>query len=260
MNQIIIALSGRKGSGKNTLSTSIRRWYHSDFCKKTGCNWGRDEITFECSFADNLKQFCIDTLGLRPEQCYGSDEEKNQPTQYDWNNAPKFLQWKFDDPFAKKMVEEGKTQDELMNAYFMRKYSHMISHPPSQHALSFQDGYMTGREIMQLFGTDLIRQTFGNVWADATIRSIKRMGRPMSIITDNRFPNEVESVLKQPGGYIIRLTRSPFGTEDVHPSESALDGYDWNRDKCFVLNNVDMTIQQQNDAVIPILEEITKES
>jgi len=250
MNQIIIAMSGRKGSGKNTASDYIAEWFYQNV-GATRPGLGRKDVTFECSFADNLKQFCIDTLGLDHKQCYGTDEEKNTPTKYKWSDAPKFLQWKFGDTEAKNLVEVGKTQNELMEIY---------------HAIEvfrgdpvYQEGYMTGREIMQLFGTDLIRQTFGNVWAEATIRSIKRAGKPMSIITDNRFPNEIESILSQPYGYIIRLTRSPYGTKDVHPSESALDGYNWNRDKCFILDNAKMNITQQNKATIPILKEIIKE-
>jgi len=112
---------------------------------------------------------------------------------------------------------------------------------------------MTGREVMQIFGTECVREIFGNVWADATLRSIKKNGRYLSIITDNRFPNEIEAVLSEPNGYIIRLTRSPFGAEDFHSSESSLDNFNWQRNKCYVLDNSKMTIAQQNEAVLPIL-------
>ena len=109
---------------------------------------------------------------------------------------------------------------------------------------------------MQLIGTELIRETFGNVWAKATIRRIKKSGKPLSLITDNRFPNEIEAVLDEPNGYVIRLTRSPFGIDDRHPSESSLDDYDWNRDRCFVLDNAKMSIEEQNEAIVPILKDI----
>lgn len=247
--QIIIAISGRKGSGKNTLSKSIREWYCQSYHSNSLLpNQTMDDHTFECSFADNLKGFCINTLGLTYEQCYGTDEEKNTPTQYNWDSAPKFLRWKFADEVAKHMVSDGATQNELME-----KYSAVLS---SEEERVYQSGHMTGRDIMQLFGTDLIRQTFGNVWAEATVRLIKRRNKDLSIITDNRFPNEINAVLQEPGGYIIRLTRSPWGTDDPHPSESALDDYDWNRCKCFVLDNSNMTIEQQSKEVIPILKQI----
>lgn len=250
MGQIIIAMSGRKQAGKNTLGQFIRRYYIERKCQvKSAFSIAQlDEYTIECSFADNLKEFCVDTLGLPYETCYGTDEEKRRPTGYQWENVPDFFRWKFADSFAKRLVAAGKNQNELMNAYMAR------IHDSEQ--LELAKGSMSGRDIMQLFGTDLIRQTFGNVWAKATIRRIKKNGKPFAVITDNRFPNEVAAVLDEPNGYIIRLTRSPFGTKDVHPSESALDGFDWNRERCFVLDNASMTLEQQEEAIKEIINPI----
>lgn len=249
MKQIIVAMSGRKQAGKNTLGQFIRRYYVEI------ANWPPvsqdtlvDEHTMECSFADNLKEFCIDTLGLPYEACYGTEEEKKRPTQYNWEDAPKFLRWKFQDSYAQQAVAQGLSQDDLHEIY-----GRCINDCAPMH---FSNGPMTGRDIMQLCGTDLIRQTFGNVWANATIRRIQKNGKPFSVITDNRFPDEIEAVLAEPHGYIIRLTRSPFGTKDAHPSESALDGFEWNRERCFVLDNAEMTIQEQSEAIKPIMDQI----
>ncbi len=38
------------------------------------------------NFADNLKRICIDVLGLTERQCYGTDEEKNSKTNFDWSD------------------------------------------------------------------------------------------------------------------------------------------------------------------------------
>ena len=62
--------------------------------------------------------------------------------------------------------------------------------------------------------------------------------------------------MEEPKGYVIRLTRSPFGLDDIHPSEAALDDFDWNEERCFTLNNADMTLEEQKEAVGPILNEI----
>lgn len=265
MDQIIVAMSGRKQAGKNTLGQYIRRYYVEQKCsvKSVFSSAQLDDHTTECSFADNLKEFCIDTLGLPYEACYGTDDEKRAPTQYSWDDVPKFLRWKFADPRAKKLVAQGKSQDLLMDAYYNAQLSQVAQTQgldlPMHLQLAeplLQKGAMSGRDIMQLFGTDLIRQTFGNVWANATIRRIKKARKPFSVITDNRFPNEVEAVLAEPKGYIIRLTRSPFGTNDVHPSESALDGFDWDRDRCFVLDNAAMTLTEQEQAIKPIIDQV----
>ena len=39
------------------------------------------------SFADNLKELCMNILGLTYEQCYGTDEEKNSPTDINLSDA-----------------------------------------------------------------------------------------------------------------------------------------------------------------------------
>jgi len=204
----IIALSGKKGSGKNTLSSYIVSYidkYYSD-----------QFPVGEFAFADGIKDFCIDILGLEYNQCYGSDDDKNTLTHYEWENTP--------------------NRDVGYHGYTRK--------------------YMTGREVMQVFGTECVRSWFGNVWAEATIRKIRQKKRSCALITDNRFPNEVETVLKQPRGYIIRLTRAPFVESDSHSSEIALDDFDWNRPRCFVIDNARMNKEEQKKAVIPILQKI----
>lgn len=250
--QIIIALSGRKNAGKNTIATFIAEYYMET---EVGIPNNQppvlmSDLVLECSFADQLKEFCINTLGLCREQCYGSDDEKNSLTEYKWEDAPRFLAWKFGNKSGKAGVAAGWSQDKLM-----MYHSKFFKNDATQWE-NYQSGYMTGREVMQIVGTDLMRQTFGNIWAAATIRYIKRNGKPLNIIADNRFPNEIAAVLAEPNGYIIRLTRSPFGTKDVHPSESALDNYEWKKECCYVLDNTSMTIKEQNDAVAPIIDEI----
>lgn len=258
-DQIIIALSGRKGSGKNTVAKFIAEYFVKHYCPEYSSVpfWTsecfeqlvRDNV-IECSFADKLKEFCLETLDLPYESCYGSDEEKNAPTQYLWENAPSFLRWKFGgDPVANDLIASGCSTDYLMDAYYCR----LLSLTPDRDRL--KTGPMTGREIMQIFGTDLIRHTFGNVWARATVQHIKKFGHSLAIITDNRFENEIKEVLRAKG-YIIRLTRSPYGYNDVHPSESALDHYDWNQERHFVVDNKDLNIEKTNEAIRPLLDQI----
>ena len=246
-DQIIIALSGRKNAGKNTLSQIIGAEFYNLHNKSF----------YECSFADDLKRFCIDTLGLEEKQCYGSDSDKNTLTRYKWENVESFLAWKFgsrqfSDSFGDIQLLKG-LHGSLRNDYYERVESRLWK------PLGIRSGAMSGRDIMQLFGTELIRENFGNIWADATIRRIKRQSDLLATIVDNRFPNETESILNEPNGYVIRLTRSPFGFEDQHPSEASLDNFDWNRPKCFVLDNQLMSIEQQNEAVKGILHQILQE-
>ncbi|NMC62387.1 MAG: hypothetical protein GYA55_04395, partial [SAR324 cluster bacterium] len=85
MKQTIIALSGRKCAGKNEVGKYIIGYF-----ERMGVS------VYQCSFADTLKDFCIETLGLTYEQCYGTDEQKNSSTKYLWENVGDlFLRWRF---------------------------------------------------------------------------------------------------------------------------------------------------------------------
>lgn len=266
MQQTIIALSGKKGSGKNTLADFISKWF-----LEQNDHLLLDQVRIY-SFADTLKDFCIETLGLTREQCYGTDEQKNSPTSYLWENVQDiYLRWKFSE---RDFVGDGRTtiisssiEDKQSREYFWECVSR-------GYVPSLRSGPMTGRECMQVFGTELIRATFGNVWAQSTKRKIKKEGNPLALISDLRFQSEIPTVIwngdyafplirfktevpifTESGGYVIRLTRAPF-PDDNHPSEIDLDGYDWNKPNCFLLDNAKMSIEEQNEAVLPILKQI----
>lgn len=69
----IIAFAGRKQSGKTTCSEFIQSLYPTS------------SVVY--NFADPLKKgICIDILGLSYDQCYGTDEEKNELVDCYWEN------------------------------------------------------------------------------------------------------------------------------------------------------------------------------
>jgi hypothetical protein len=96
---------------------------------------------------------------------------------------------------------------------------------------------MTSRELLQYFGTDIMRQMYTNIWVDHAINTIEREQSELAILADVRFPNEVEAV-KKAGGKVIRLTREC--KNDEHSSECALDEdrYDW-KNFDFIVDNTD---------------------
>lgn len=76
----IIAFSGRKQSGKSTAGEYLQQLIYS-------ANPKINVKTY--SFADPLKKnICVDLLGLTPQQCWGSDEDKNSLTKLLWENMP----------------------------------------------------------------------------------------------------------------------------------------------------------------------------
>ena len=119
---------------------------------------------------------------------------------------------------------------------------------------SHNEGHMTAREVMQFVGTDFFRKLYPNVWADATIRRVMAEGSAFVIVTDCRFPNEVDAV-HQSGGKVIRLTRNG-NDPDNHASETALDkaNFDWNQFDA-VIDNENLDMRQSNEAVYNQLRE-----
>ncbi len=170
------------------------------------------------SFADILKLSCVAIFGLEYKQMNGTDEQKNSPTKFKW------------DDFDHVLLD--KTRDDIKDK-------------------GIWDEPMTGRHILQVMGTDIFRSIYGNVWVDACIRNIQDDNVELAIIIDCRFPNEVKGI-QDAGGKVVRLTRAPFKDTDTHVSETALDGY---VGYDFILDNENIDIPQQNEQINKMLKE-----
>ena len=107
---------------------------------------------------------------------------------------------------------------------------------------------MTAREFLQYFGTDVCRAMYEDIWVDRCLTDIAFEQPLLAIIDDCRFPNEATAI-KNVGGKVVRLTRSPH--KDSHKSESALDG--WGGFDA-VIDNQDMNIQETAESLINILD------
>lgn len=172
----------------------------------------------EFSFAKPLKDMCIDLLGLTYEQCYGTDEQKNSLTNLLWEDMPGFIKIVLDD--------EG----------------FAVLEP-------IRKGLMTAREVLQYVGTDIFRKIYEKVWTANGIKRFIASATGFGAFSDVRFPNELD-VIHDEGGKVVRFLRRP--KIDLHKSEIAMDelpddAYD------AVLDNRDMSIPEQNEAVHQIL-------
>lgn len=113
---------------------------------------------------------------------------------------------------------------------------------------------MTYRDLLQKLGTEAMRNGLHkNVWvnalfADFNIDEDEQI--PYWIITDSRFPDELEAVKKHNGITIkvIRDSGNTIGT--THTSETALDNYtEWD----YVIDNTG-TLEELKTQVLSILE------
>ena len=81
----IIGFAGRKQSGKTTSCEYVKQLMCQASRQISDCGDFPIKIY---NFADPLKQLCIDILGLTEEQCYGTDDNKNEKVECYRNYAP----------------------------------------------------------------------------------------------------------------------------------------------------------------------------
>ncbi len=97
------------------------------------------------------------------------------------------------------------------------------------------------RELLQRFGTEVGREMWGeDFWVNAAIDSIED-GSKM-VVSDVRYPNEANAI-KKLGGEVWRVVRPGYGAANDHPSEHALNDYEFDR----VLDN---------DGSVPLLYDV----
>jgi hypothetical protein len=220
---VVLGFSGKKQSGKDTLLTGLSP-YLSGTVKKY-------------SFADGLKTFLVDVMGLRPDQVWGTDEQKNSKTTYLWEHLPEFMRWENGGRWVDFGGPELQVQLPLFeNSIGINEFSPerlywslragSNSQQPGFVPFNLKNGAMSARELMQVMGTDICRRMFSqHIWVHATFRTIAKDGVDFAIIPDLRFQSEIQGVMSR-GGLIVRLMRD-VSQGDEHPSETALDGYDW---------------------------------
>ena len=213
----LIAIGGKLGSGKDTVGEIIQYLTGVDANGKfsKGLNWSHTSSFEIKKFAGKLKTIASLVTGV-PVEKFEDQEFKQKYMSEEWNNPNPVI------------YENG-------NKAWMP---------------------MTYREFLQKLGTEAMRDGLHtNVWVNAlfadyhptpnksmeesfeeqfvTGRSEIHYKLPNWIITDMRFPNEMEAVVERKG-ITIRVVRSfnhkmgskETGTLDLtplHPSETALD-------------------------------------
>ena len=184
---MIIGINGKIGAGKDTVGTIIQGLLYTN----------KDQSSEIKKFAGKMKQIASILTGISVE---------------------KFEDQEFKECFLD--VEWGTIQDIPLNSI-----------PPFAD-MQF-NVMMTVREFLQKLGTEAMRDGLHtnvwvnglheNVWVNALFADYKKKSN--WIITDMRFPNEMEAVVKR-HGITIRVTRpvkKSKNTPKLHSSETALD-------------------------------------
>ena len=184
------------------------------------------------NFADPLKRMLMVMFGLSREQVYGSNEQKNSLTEVRWENMPGVI--------TPKDIEYMEHDNKVLAPYNIKDLR------LTQHA----EGAMTARELMQYFGTDIMRKIKDNVWPDLCLNQIKQDNSNLAVIGDCRFKNEIDAV-QTAGGKVIGLTKNAHAS-DGHASEQIANYLD---DCDYVVDNENMTIEEQCQAVLEKVKE-----
>ena len=245
----IIGFAGRKQSGKNTSCNFImaHKLFQYGVCKKASLNkdgniivsdlfgegvsdldwipltpdyvntdmlFGNFSVCKIYAFADPLKEFCINVLGLEHRQVYGTDADKNSYTHLRWENMPGVI-------CHPNYVECG-------NA------THSDIDPSEIGLIIHKPGPMTAREVLQFVGTEIFRKMYQKVWIDALIRRIRKDKPDIALICDVRFDDEILA-LQEENAVVIGLLRDVHNSQGSHASEKT------NFDLCnYVIDNTNM--------------------
>ena len=255
---MLIGISGKISSGKDTVGKIIQYlvwksrvergelplsvYSFSDFARET--SFGKNQSNFEIKkYADKLKDFVCMLIGCTREQL--EDQEfKNKELPEEWDT------FYISNPKLGKLYYPFSSEREA-NDFALEEVT------PKGIFWRIEEQKTTPRLLLQIIGTECIRdKVHPNAWVNALFADYKyeihrsevptraagfidQHVYPNWIITDMRFPNELEAV-KSRGGITIRVNRNfhmdlPNGihvetirkgslTEiEEHPSETALD-------------------------------------
>lgn len=251
----IIALTGKKGTGKTTLAMYIKSlimrhsgliinddlngvFSSSGICQKIEDPYNIyinniyldidscDSIKI-CSFAHGLKKVATDILGLDDNQVYGTQEEKNSPTEYLWENMPLWIRW--DNSKRKSIFSQNEHSNvkikELNIVGSIKNEQDLWNCCLDFNALPIylKSGAMSAREVLQILGTDIFRKMFDeNVWVNCVKNYIQKSDAEYFIIDDMRFESELNIISENFDHLVINLNRC-MDSDDLHPSEIGLN-------------------------------------
>jgi hypothetical protein len=198
---MILAISGRIGSGKDTVGNIIEMLATTN---DPTVNW---EIK---KYAGKLKEIACMLTGCTLEQLEDQDFKKKELSS-EWQKVTRY-----------------KTYDELTHNQKER-----IIGVPTDKYLVPEEWIPDYRWLLQTLGTEAMRNGLHeNVWVNALYADYTNQNW---IITDMRFPNEFDAV-KSRNGITIRVNRDDQTKAvdvNAHSSENALDNHEFDH----VINN-----------------------
>lgn len=231
MKTKIVSFCGKKQAGKDSAASFLAGlWLSSQ--KKITDFWLSDKgyivnkkgLPIDCNkiapnlikiyhFADELKNTVSKIFNIDINLLNGTDEDKNTTTHISWESLPGVVTNKIAyNRYDKINIRQLK----LIGKDYAIPKNKLIYHDP---------GFLTIRELLQYFGTDICRAMYEECWVNATMHSIKQDSPQFALVADTRFDNEAEAV-KLAGGINVFLSRGTIA--DSHKSENGfINFHDW---------------------------------
>lgn len=241
---MIIGISGKKQHGKDTVAKIIQYLNlnkrfpgHShtfeSFCNvKLGEGWRDYESGWKTKkFAGKLKQVVSLLIGCTLEQLE-DNTFKETPLGEEW----RVWYWTHYKWPMKRITKLCMSEQEAMEIDV--DGGTVIEYFGTSSRLETE--VLTPRKMLQIIGTEGGRELIHpNIWVNALMADYKpkiEQGDyftsevvetfPNWIITDVRFPNEVEAIENR-GGVVIRVNRTDIYSLDNHSSETSLDNWEF---------------------------------
>lgn len=210
-NKFLILVSGKMRTGKNEFAN----------CFEKACKSKCYGVVID-SYASILKTWCSEEF--KPLQDY-----LNHYTQEVKANIPSFDDFRYND--VKNNIDR------------------VIDKVQTKNDNWFENKNDITRLILQIVGTNLFRKHVDNdFWVKELIKKIKHYKEQFVIITDARFPNEIDlphKLVEDRRVISIRVERKLVETSN-HTSEKALDDYNWFD---YTIENNDSLQELQNSAI-----------
>lgn len=232
MNKNLIGISGKIGSGKDTvahiikyltLDPEIYGMSNGDIIADLEHNsYVANNSEYKIKkFAGKLKQIASLLTGI-PAHKFEDQEFKKEYLGEEWSYYTISLILN-----GELMQQSGRfiTREEAEQAVEIAKHS--FKGLPIEYVIGQQQ--MTVRQLLQELGTEGLRKGLHeNVWVNALMADYKAPKlseyHPSKwIVTDVRFPNEAKAI-EEKGGILIRVERPGIPLSD-HASETSLDDY-----------------------------------
>ncbi len=197
--EILIGISGRKKSGKDTV----------------GIQLSQDHNMYKYAFADMLKELCSVSFGVSAYDLYNLEYKEVIFSEFNQGEEKnfKFYEYKVNEEHAKVFLDNLEGLAKQIDITLTDEQKEEINE------LLLNKKISSYRELMQFIGTEVVRGVVSDTfWIDVLNEKIKNKDRV--VITDARFPNERKYV-KDRGGKLI-LVKRETELKDEHTSENSL--------------------------------------